>query len=100
MSGYIQTVPPPGQDRQAGTDESHAWFAVYLPEVGWHDFDPTNNQIPLDRHITTAWGRDFADVTPLKGVIFGGDPGHRPKVSVDMEVLPGESAAARPATQG
>ena len=100
VSGYIQTVPPPGQDRQAGPDESHAWFAVYLPEVGWHDFDPTNNQVPLDRHITTAWGRDFADVTPLKGVIFGGDPGHQPKVAVDMEPWPDESAAVKPATRG
>ncbi|MGB5605539.1 MAG: transglutaminase family protein, partial [Gammaproteobacteria bacterium] len=49
VSGYIQTVPPPGQARQPGADESHAWFSVYLPEVGWHDFDPTNNKVPLDQ---------------------------------------------------
>jgi transglutaminase-like putative cysteine protease len=61
---------------------------VYLPDVGWHDFDPTNNRVPLDRHVTTAWGRDYNDVTPLKGVIFGGDPGQQPRVSVDMERLP------------
>jgi len=87
VSGYLETLPPPGQSKQLGADESHAWFSVYLPDVGWHDFDPTNNQVPLDQHVTTAWGRDYADVTPLKGVIFGGDPGHRPRVSVDMTRL-------------
>jgi transglutaminase-like putative cysteine protease len=88
VSGYIETLPPPGQSKQPGTDESHAWFSVYLPDVGWHDFDPTNNKIPLDQHVTTAWGRDYADVTPLKGVIFGGDPGRQPQVSVDIQQLP------------
>jgi transglutaminase-like putative cysteine protease len=88
VSGYLETLPPPGQVKQQGADESHAWFSVYLPEVGWHDFDPTNNKVPLDQHITTAWGRDYADVTPLKGVIFGGDPGHSPRVAVDMTRLP------------
>jgi transglutaminase-like putative cysteine protease len=88
VSGYLETLPPPGQVKQQGADESHAWFSVYLPEVGWHDFDPTNNKVPLDQHVTTAWGRDYADVTPLKGVIFGGDPGHSPRVAVDMTRLP------------
>jgi transglutaminase-like putative cysteine protease len=88
VSGYIETLPAPGQAKQPGSDESHAWFSVYLPDVGWHDFDPTNNQVPLDQHVTTAWGRDYADVAPLKGVIFGGDPGHLPRVAVDMERLP------------
>jgi transglutaminase-like putative cysteine protease len=96
VSGYLETLPPPGQPKQAGADESHAWFSVYLPEVGWHDFDPTNNKVPLDQHITTAWGRDYADVTPLKGVIFGGDPGHHPQVSVDMERLPATGTAQAP----
>ena len=91
VSGYLETQPPPGQAKQPGADESHAWFSVYLPDVGWYDFDPTNNQVPLDQHITTAWGRDYADVTPLKGVIFGGDPGHQPQVSVAMTRLPGNS---------
>ena len=96
VSGYIETVPPPGETKQPGSDESHAWFSVYLPDAGWHDFDPTNNQIPLDQHITTAWGRDYADVTPLKGVIFGGDPGHQPRVAVDLERMPkpGEAGAS------
>ena len=88
VSGYLETLPPPGQRKQPGADESHAWFSVYRPDVGGHDFDPPNHKVPLDQHITTAWGRDYADVTPLKGVIFGGDPGHRPQVSVDMDRLP------------
>ena len=96
VSGYIETLPPPGQVKQPGSDESHAWFSVYLPDVGWHDFDPTNNQVPLDQHITTAWGRDYADVAPLKGVIFGGDPGQHPLVSVDMERLPETDPASVP----
>jgi transglutaminase-like putative cysteine protease len=85
VSGYLETLPRPGQEKLQGADESHAWFSVYLPDNGWVDFDPTNNQIPLDQHITTAWGRDFSDVTPLKGVIYGGDPGHQLRVAVDVE---------------
>jgi transglutaminase-like putative cysteine protease len=100
VSGYLETLPPPGQPKQQGADESHAWFAVYLPDVGWHDFDPTNNRVPLDQHVTTAWGRDYADVTPLKGVLFGGDPGHRPRVAVDMQRLPETDAAAGLAPAG
>jgi len=84
VSGYLETLPLPGQQKLQGADESHAWFSVYLPDNGWVDFDPTNNQIPLDQHITTAWGRDFSDVTPLKGVIYGGDPGHQLRVAVDV----------------
>lgn len=87
VSGYLETIPPPGQARMRGADASHAWFSVYVPDLGWVDFDPTNNQIPMDRHITTAWGRDYGDVTPLKGVIFGGDREHKLSVSVDVESL-------------
>jgi transglutaminase-like putative cysteine protease len=87
VSGYLETVPLPGQEKLQGADDSHAWFSVFLPERGWMDFDPTNNQIPQYQHITTAWGRDFGDVTPLKGVIYGGDPGHHLRVSVDVERL-------------
>ena len=84
ISGYIETVPPPDQKPLAGADASHAWFSVYLPQLGWVDFDPTNNQIPADQHITVAWGRDYADVTPLKGVIFGSGT-HELSVSVDCK---------------
>ena len=75
---------PPGREKLVGADASHAWFSVYVPDLGWVDFDPTNNQIPLDQHITTAWGRDYADVTPLKGVLYGGGE-HTLEVAVDVE---------------
>ncbi|GAB4421506.1 MAG: transglutaminase family protein [Bacteroidia bacterium] len=84
VSGYIETLPPPGQARLVGADASHAWFSVYIPGVGWRDFDPTNNLIPAQQHITVAWGRDYYDVPPLKGVIFSGF-GHKLDVSVDVE---------------
>ena len=83
VSGYIETAPPPGKERLVGADASHAWFSVFHPGVGWLDFDPTNNQVPAERHITVAWGRDYADVTPLRGVAFGGGE-HKLKVSVDV----------------
>ena len=88
VSGYIETHAPPGQDKLRGADASHAWFAVYDPNTGWLDYDPTNNQIPIDRHITTAWGRDYSDVTPLKGVIYGGGAQHHAEVAVDVVALP------------
>ena len=84
VSGYLQTVPPPGQPRLRGADTSHAWFCGIRPELGWVDFDPTNDQIVNDQHVTTAWGRDYSDVTPLKGVVFGGGA-HTLEVAVDME---------------
>ena len=83
VSGYIETDPPPDQEPLEGADASHAWFSVYLPQFGWVDFDPTNNQIPSDQHITVAWGRDYSDVTPLKGVVFGSGT-HELSVSVDV----------------
>jgi len=86
VSGYIETLPPPGQEKLVGSDASHAWFSVYLPNVGWMDFDPTNNQIPGEQHIIVAWGRGYGDVTPLKGVVFGGQD-HELKVSVDVARL-------------
>lgn len=88
ISGYVETLPPPGKARLIGADASHAWFSVYIPDYGWLDLDPTNNQKPMDRHITIAWGRDFADVTPLKGVLFGSGE-HELTVSVDVEPLNG-----------
>lgn len=86
VSGYLETMPPPGQERLVGADASHAWFSIYVPGGGWIDFDPTNNRMPTDRHITVAWGRDYADVAPLKGVIFGGGE-HQLSVSVDVAAL-------------
>ena len=71
VSGYIETLPPPGKEKLVGTDASHAWFSVYIPDFGWVDFDPTNNQIPKNQHIVISYGRDYYDVPPLKGVIYG-----------------------------
>jgi transglutaminase-like putative cysteine protease len=73
VSGYILTTPPPGKPRLVGADASHAWVSVYCgSNTGWVDFDPTNNCLVSDAHVTLAWGRDFDDVTPMRGVILGG----------------------------
>lgn len=87
VSGYIETLPPPGKEKLVGSDASHAWISVYSPREGWFEFDPTNNQICGDQHIITAWGRDYFDVTPLRGVIFGGGENPLLKVSVDVARL-------------
>lgn len=70
-SGYIQTLPPEGKEKLFGADASHAWFSVYLGEYGWVDFDPTNNKIPNEEYILLGYGRDYNDITPLKGVVHG-----------------------------
>jgi transglutaminase-like putative cysteine protease len=72
VSGYILTRPPPGRPRLIGADASHAWVSAYCPPLGWVDVDPTNNCLVADEHVTLAWGRDFSDVPPLRGVILGG----------------------------
>ncbi|ETI59129.1 transglutaminase family protein [Marinomonas profundimaris] len=84
MSGYLETLPPPGQEKLVGADASHAWFAVFTPEFGWVEFDPTNDIMPSEQHIVTAWGRDYSDVTPLQGVIFEGGGSQQLAVSVDV----------------
>jgi transglutaminase-like putative cysteine protease len=85
VSGYIRTYPPPGQPRLIGADASHAWVSVYCgTELGWLDLDPTNNKVVSEEHVTVAWGRDYSDIPPLRGVfVGGGNP--RLEVSVDME---------------
>lgn len=89
VSGYLLTEPPPGQARLVGADASHAWVGVWCPGVGWVEFDPTNDMQPGDGHITLAWGRDYGDVCPLRGVILGG-AGHAAEVAVT--VMPVEAA--------
>lgn len=84
VSGYLETLPPPGKPKLRGADASHAWFSVHVPDEGWLDFDPTNDKMPDEQHITTSVGRDFGDVTPVKGVLYGGGE-HDLKVSVDVE---------------
>jgi transglutaminase-like putative cysteine protease len=86
VSGYLRTYPPPGQPRLVGADVSHAWVSAYCPGIGWLDMDPTNNIVPSNGHVTLAWGRDYGDVSPLRGLILGGGA-HTLKVGVDMEPI-------------
>ena len=98
VSGYLRTHAAPGKKRLVGADASHAWFSVYCPSVGWVDFDPTNDLLPGEEHITVAYGRDFSDVSPVSGIITGGGH-HEVRVSVDVEpvsdaeAVPEEAAA-------
>jgi transglutaminase-like putative cysteine protease len=84
VSGYVETIPPPGKEKLSGVDASHAWFSVFIPQTGWIDFDPTNNMIPTDQHISIGWGRDYSDITPLKGVVFSSGQ-HALHVSVNVK---------------
>ncbi len=88
VSGYIETLPPPGQPRLVGADASHAWVSLWCGDAGWQDLDPTNAQRPCGQHLTTAWGRDYDDIIPLNGVISGGGKDSRLKVHVDLKRLP------------
>ncbi|NHN54857.1 transglutaminase family protein [Calidifontibacter sp. DB0510] len=84
VSGYIETTPPPGKPKLAGSDATHAWVSCAVPGGDWVDLDPTNNHFADSRYIVTAWGRDFRDVSPLKGVIFTESGGSKLKVAVDV----------------
>jgi transglutaminase-like putative cysteine protease len=98
VSGYLLTQPPPGQPRLVGSDASHAWASVYVPELashdsqGWFDLDPTNDRCglasPGEDYVRLAVGRDFADVSPLRGVLQGGGA-HTLEVAVTVAPLPG-----------
>jgi transglutaminase-like putative cysteine protease len=83
VSGYLLTRPPPGKEKLVGSDASHAWLSVWCGDAGWVDLDPTNNSMPAGEHITLAWGRDYGDVSPINGVIFGGGE-HLIDVAVDV----------------
>lgn len=85
VSGYLLTHPPPGKPRLLGADASHAWVSVWCPRFGWVDFDPTNNIIPRDEHITIGFGRDYDDINPISGVLLGG---HDHTVTVEVDVVP------------
>jgi len=87
VSGYLETQPPPGKPKMVGADASHAWASVWCGEVaGWVDLDPTNNCIPAERHVKVAYGRDFSDVSPLRGVAFG-HGAHTLKFAVDVNPI-------------
>jgi transglutaminase-like putative cysteine protease len=87
VSGYIETVPPPGSERLIGADASHAWCSVWTPRSGWVDFDPTNDHLPVADHVTVAWGRDYDDVIPVRGVMIGPATTQTLDVAVDVERL-------------
>lgn len=93
VSGYLRTLPPPGKPRLVGADQSHAWISVYCgPDLGWIDFDPTNSCLCQTDHVPIAWGRDYGDVVPFRGVFLGGGS-HELHVSVDvcpLDVPPSE----------
>ena len=84
VSGYLLTDPPPGQPRLVGADASHAWLAVWCSGLGWLDLDPTNAVRPSERHVTLAWGRDYGDVSPVRGVVLGGGRDHTLRVGVSV----------------
>tara|TARA_R110000850_G_scaffold4071_4_gene19152 strand:+ start:6816 stop:7307 length:492 start_codon:yes stop_codon:yes gene_type:complete len=86
VSGYLETLVPPGKPKMIGADASHAWIAIYIPGHAWVEFDATNNLLVNDKHIRVAVGRDFADVTPLKGIVYSGSE-QEMKVSVDVRNL-------------
>ena len=89
VSGYIETLPKPGEQKLVGADATHAWIAYFCPEEGWVEFDPTNDTRAGSQHIVTAFGRDYFDVTPVRGVIFGGGESPLLTVSVDVSRVEG-----------
>ena len=92
VSGYLLTQPPPGRPRLVGSDASHAWVSVYLPDArGWWEFDPTNDRTAGADYVRLAVGRDYADVAPIRGVIHGGAE-HTLRVAVTVEPVEGEDA--------
>jgi transglutaminase-like putative cysteine protease len=84
VSGYLETLAPAGKEKLAGVDASHAWISIFIPGMGWIDFDPTNNQLATEQYITIGWGRDYFDIIPLKGVIMSSSS-HELTVSVDVK---------------
>jgi len=88
VSGYLRTIPPPGRPRLVGADASHAWIAVWCGEgTGWVELDPTNDRVAGADHVVLAWGRDYQDVSPVRGVVLGGG---RHALSVAVDVVPPE----------
>lgn len=95
VSGYVETDPPPGRPRLIGADASHAWCSVWVPDVGWVDFDPTNDHLPTRRHVTVAWGRDYGDVAPVRGVVIGPPAEQGLTVAVHVERIPTSTSQPR-----
>jgi transglutaminase-like putative cysteine protease len=91
VSGYLLTRPPPGQPRLRGADAMHAWASIYVPEIGWVDYDPTNAGFPAAGHIVVARGRDYGDVSPTRGVFTGS---YSPILRVAVTVEPTDESPA------
>ena len=91
VSGYLLTRVPAGRERLVGADASHAWISIWVPDQGWVDLDPTNDLLVAEEHITLAWGRDYGDVSPVSGVMFGGGD-HKVQVAVDVLPIAGSIA--------
>ncbi|MEA3184002.1 MAG: hypothetical protein QOJ74_479 [Ilumatobacteraceae bacterium] len=89
VSGYVENEPAPGEPKMVGADASHAWCSVYIPGWGWLDVDPTNDQVPPRCHVTVGWGRDYADVAPVRGVVFGSPAAQELVVAVEVTRLDG-----------
>lgn len=94
VSGYLETQAPPGQDKLRGADASHAWVAAWLPEIGWLEVDPTNDTFVDSRYVVLGYGRDYADLPPLRGVIFTDGTESRMSVSVDLTPVAGPAGAS------
>lgn len=92
VSGYLETEPPPGQARLVGADASHAWVSLYVPGGGWLDLDPTNGLVQPERHVTVGWGRDYSDVVPVRGVLYG--PPSEQQLTISVDVMPLERATS------
>jgi transglutaminase-like putative cysteine protease len=87
VSGYLRTKPPPGTKPRRGADQSHAWVSAWMgPTMGWVHLDPTNDLVVQDEHVVLAWGRDYGDISPVRGVILGGGR-HSVSVGVDLEAI-------------
>jgi transglutaminase-like putative cysteine protease len=93
VSGYLATDPPPGKERMVGADATHAWAAVWTPRNQWLAFDPTNDQMVDERYIVVGWGRDYADVPPLRGIIYTDSV--RSVIDVAVDVTPFEGGVVR-----
>ena len=94
VSGYLATDPPPGKERMFGIDATHAWAAVWMADDRWLGFDPTNDQLVDERYITVGWGRDYADIPPLRGIIYTESEHSIINVSVDVSPLPADLSNA------
>jgi transglutaminase-like putative cysteine protease len=88
VSGYLETLPPPGQPKLVGADATHAWCSVRLSDGSWLDLDPTNDLVAPEHHLVVAWGRDYADVVPFKGVVMTSEGDMELRVAVDVTRLP------------